>query len=434
VVVSRSNGSQGVNGRRFAAVFFAVLAVWLVHFAMQPYAWVGDFSIVVDRIGVGSGVFTPGRWLTRILAMGLLGLAAGLVVRRARRRWVLALALYCVGLELAQALVMYRHPRSGDLLLGFVAGCTGFLATARCDFCVAWLEHHFATLARATAVGLLLLLGSWILDGVRYSSLENWNSTFHLAIGNELTWDREWHGRIRGLAMYGHAVSERDALELTETALGSAIARRRTLGAVALYVFDGRATGTVEDLVGDLDLLIIDPARPEDGEGLVVGPHVRVRTERPARNLAEVLARDSAFSIELWFRTERNQFGPARIVTLSMNPFLRNFTIGQVGGALHVRVRSVGSGTNGADDATLWPDVLATTDWQHVVFTYADGRTSLVRNGHPEPPPELSSPTLDPAWYLVRNPLWPGLLFLLSIGTFVTIGWPRRRGFGNCQS
>jgi hypothetical protein len=69
------------------------------------------------------------------------------------------------------------------------------------------------------------------------------------------------------------------------------------------------------------------------------------------------------------------QSGPARIVTYSLNPLSRNFTLGQIGNTLTFRLRTPGSGLNGADPALYSGPVLSLGHSSLVAAVY-DGRIS----------------------------------------------------------
>jgi hypothetical protein len=69
------------------------------------------------------------------------------------------------------------------------------------------------------------------------------------------------------------------------------------------------------------------------------------------------------------------QTGPARIVTYSLNPVSRNFTLGQIGNTLTFRLRTPSSGLNGANPALYSGPVLSLGHTYLVAAVY-DGRIS----------------------------------------------------------
>jgi hypothetical protein len=112
-------------------------------------------------------------------------------------------------------------------------------------------------------------------------------------------------------------------------------------GAVlANYEFRGRSP--YRNLSGNqADLEWVGPAPRMLADGVRVSPESWLRTRGPASSLAQRLERASAFTIRLKCAADTaNQTGPARIVSNSRNPSPRNFTIGQEGPNLIVRLRT----------------------------------------------------------------------------------------------
>ena len=86
-------------------------------------------------------------------------------------------------------------------------------------------------------------------------------------------------------------------------------------------------------------------------------------------------------TLELVLRLESTRItGPARIVSLSTDPFTRNFTLGQSGGYLVFRLRTPETGENGAN-----PEVrlckLEAREWRHVIITYRPGQLTCYVDG-----------------------------------------------------
>ena len=86
-------------------------------------------------------------------------------------------------------------------------------------------------------------------------------------------------------------------------------------------------------------------------------------------------------SIEIIVRTDSlRQSGPARIITFSRDPSNRNFTLGQDGDRLILRLRTPPTGPNGVKpQLTLCR--APSTEAQHIVVTYQSGVTTCYVNG-----------------------------------------------------
>lgn len=107
--------------------------------------------------------------------------------------------------------------------------------------------------------------------------LSNWDPSFPLTVGNEVTLDRPWLGTVHLVAAYGRALSAAEVRE--NLAAGSRTAppptppvplppttgpsSRVDTGLVALYSFDEAGGNTAHDTSGvgtPLDLEVVDPA------------------------------------------------------------------------------------------------------------------------------------------------------------------------------
>lgn len=94
---------------------------------------------------------------------------------------------------------------------------------------------------------------------------------------------------------------------------------------------------------------------------------------------------NNVFAIETVIRTgNTNQSGPARIVSISQDTGHRNFTLGQSGSALDVRIRTDVSNQNGNPSLeVLDPQFLLTHgEWTHVVYAKrGDNSDAIFVNG-----------------------------------------------------
>ena len=99
--------------------------------------------------------------------------------------------------------------------------------------------------------------------------------------------------------------------------------------------------------------------------------------------LLEACKKSNAFSIELVFATDNiAQKGPARIVSFSKDPYVRNFTLGQEGPNLTLRLRTPKTGENGSKpEVTLGK--IAQSRINRVCLTYEQGAIVFYQNGKP---------------------------------------------------
>lgn len=115
-------------------------------------------------------------------------------------------------------------------------------------------------------------------------------------------------------------------------------------------------------------------------------PDGGVRTARCAalsspsspKALAEAFRKSNQITIETDLISEaEDQEGPARVFSFSESTSSRNFTLGQQGDALVLRLRTARTGPNGTDPYLEVPAIIRPGERQHLLVTY-DGRVERV--------------------------------------------------------
>ncbi|MGD8613385.1 MAG: hypothetical protein PVI93_20380, partial [Desulfobacterales bacterium] len=218
----------------------------------------------------------------------------------------------------------------------------------------------------------------------------NWDNGMPLALASELTGDRPWLGEYYLVAIYSRALN---ASEVRQNFMASE-ALPNTDARVAHYTFEeGYDSATVydeEDFGGPLDLTIADPQAVLwiDGGGLTITSDNLVASDGPAKKVIYWCRQNNAITIEAWVAPITNElYGPARIVTLSENPYSRNLTLGQgLWGSqprdlYDVRLRTTTTGLNGMPSLSS-PAGSLTAALTHVVYTYDSyGEARIYING-----------------------------------------------------
>jgi hypothetical protein len=196
----------------------------------------------------------------------------------------------------------------------------------------------------AVAAIPLAILGTFGLVHHRTASdFSNWGPDFHLAAGNELTGDRPWSGTISELAVYPFAMSPSQISDLAD----KTSTKWPTAGAIA----------------GPMPALTTGFGHP-------------LLSQQEELTLYQTLVSRSQLTLLVRMQTNNlEQAGPARIVTYSLDPFNRNFTLGQIRDTLTFRLRTPGSGLNGANPALYTGPVLS-LDHASLVAAVYDGRVS----------------------------------------------------------
>jgi len=209
---------------------------------------------------------------------------------------------------------------------------------------------------------------------------------------------------------------------------------RVTDGQQVLYGFDEGEGSTVLDVSGvgtPLHLTIRDPGAViwQPVAGLTLDAATMISSDGPAGKIFDAVTATGALTVEAWVTpANTTQDGPARMVSMSADPYLRNFTMGQgaygVGTDLYgMRLRSTVTDLNGQPDLTTPLGSLTTTQ-THVVFTRdVAGTTRLFLDGvlvtEYTPGGDLSN--WDPAYGLILgneatgDRPWLGTFHLMAV-------------------
>lgn len=300
--------------------------------------------------------------LERVVLLVPLGFFAARVMRGqplGRQLWVLLAGsvVLCLAFELVQLPVEGRHARSSDALLALTCVIAGYALAARLYFAD---RRTVAILAAVTAAfPSFLALMVWAIG----PSTINWAMNYPVLIGDELDGNRQWDGEISGIAIYPTGLTPAQVDDLSKVPFDTANARsREQMG--ALWVYSG-----------------------EDAQGAAVHPLEFPGPKRPSvaalpddlgRELALRTRASDRFALEVRLRAAKtHQYGPARIVTNSISPLLRNFTLAQTRDWYLFRMRTLSSGANGEGFALSTHDNAVTGHWQHVIASY-DGRQAVI--------------------------------------------------------
>ena len=199
------------------------------------------------------------------------------------------------------------------------------------------------------------------------TQLSNWSVEYPLLIGNEETGDRPWSGRVLTLTIV-------DAPTAVATVRRFADGEDIVLPGTTIAAFDLTAGVPYTDAAGNVpELRAVHRAGAS-----------WLRSEGPAAILARRLRASNAFTIRVRVASDdSNRHDIARIVSNSASPLRRNFTLGQWGDDLIIRLRTPVTGDNGTGPQMHVPDVFSTKEVRDILVTY-DGATLLaaVHAGH----------------------------------------------------
>jgi len=159
-------------------------------------------------------------------------------------------------------------------------------------------------------------------------------------------------------------------------------------GLILLYEFDEGSGSTVTNQSGELprhDLAIADPGKVTwSANHLTVNAATALSTAGAATKVTARAKASGELSVEAWVKpASATQTGPARIISMSMDPYVRNFMLGQEADTYAARFRADGEIDWDNGSPTVFTTAgTATTALTHVVFTHrSDGAEVLYIDG-----------------------------------------------------
>lgn len=297
-----------------------------------------------------------------------------------RVRWAVLICGFLLTLivESLQQFLPLRQPSVADLVsntLGALAGLLSFRVWQNREAAGGWLREKLEVPRNLLAVIafyilILLLVAYGLATSVRF---HQWEPDYRMLLGNEQTEDRLWRGTIRDLAIYDRVLDSADARRLLAD---PDLVLTNDAGLLAYYPLAGENLGIEEDATGQQPYLIWRGVQ----QGEIAGQPARfdggwLESILSVSDLSEALLESSQLTMRLTVATaDLDQTGPARIVTISEDPLLRNLTLGQDGRNLILRFHSFLTGENGTNPQFNFSNVFNGTDPQAIVITY-DGQT-----------------------------------------------------------
>jgi VanZ family protein len=151
----------------------------------------------------------------------------------------------------------------------------------------------------------------------------------------------------------------------------------------------------------------------------------QVLSRSPIERLRGRLLTGTGFTLEVWAAANSpDQTGPARIVSYSLDPWNRNFTLGQLNEKLIMRLRTTETDLNGVDPHVEVEDVFSFLGPLHIVVAYDFAEQSIFVNGEIRLRGKIPGGTFanwDPSHYLILgneatgDRAWNGKIFYIAI-------------------
>ncbi|HIK31800.1 MAG TPA: VanZ family protein [Oscillatoriales cyanobacterium M59_W2019_021] len=304
--------------------------------------------------------------------------------------------------EILQVFLPERASTSIDIISNTISGFLGFLIFYffkdlffELTFWLLRVGKRWLNVKWAIAIFITYLIFiCFLLFSVRdITKLSNWDASYPLLFGNELTADRPWKGQVSQFCIADRAASKTEVSQLLESSNCDSISNFL----LADYDLNGNQksysdrTQNLPDLVsqGTLPKKSGDtPVESLRDRGVILNNKHWLQTIESVEKLTKNISKTSQLTLVTTMASANpNQEGPARIISLSKNPFARNFTLGQEGNDLSFRLRTPLTQENGADPESIVPNVFADTQFHRVAITY-DGWILKIYIGRAATPKE----------------------------------------------
>lgn len=319
-----------------------------------------------------------------------------------------ASALVSFAVEGAQLMLPSRYPSLCDVIANTSGGLIGGLCFVLWEDRILILWWRIARASEGltrirrpefvlSAFLVLMLTGASLLQ--IETRLSNWDDRFPLLLGNERTGDRPWVGRIQQLEVATRALRPDNAYR----ALRANLSELLPDAVFTSYRF-GTAVNTPLGQSAGLAWKGADPPHGEDTSkwGLLIPGTKWLESEIAGTAISRAVRRDGQLTVRLvcWPATLA-QKGPARIASISADPYNRNFTVGQEDSAMVLRLRTPLTGTDGSEPELVIPTVFSADVPRTIVITY-DGATITI----------LSDAAAE---HVYRFPLSPGAVLASAV-------------------
>ena len=367
-----------------------------------------------------------------------------LLVKRLRRRtWRFGLLSLIVGasafafsfsIEFLQHFLPSRDSSLVDVFSNTCGAIIGAHAYRRWGSRVEEFRRNAST---RFSVGVLVGCSfvALIVSGVfQYRTrLSNWDTKFPLLIGNEFTGDRPWMGRVLRVELSDVSTPE----ELLHDFAGGS-SQRLSGGNILDLKFAGKTPS--RDATANIPSLVwVGGVGAVSSEGLKIDHVAWLRSVQPPAEIARRIGASNEFTLRVVCASgSADQHGPARILSYSIDPMRRNFTLGQEGADMVFRLRTPNTGLNGTRIPLVVPGVFSSSEVRDILVTYSGAKLQVVvagtRRVHSL---EFSPGIILASYYLAPQPqfsfqiklFYYGIMVLLILGLLAWFTQSERRYF-----
>ncbi|NES65824.1 MAG: VanZ family protein, partial [Okeania sp. SIO2D1] len=284
-------------------------------------------------------------------------------------------------IEILQIFIPTRNPTYVDILMNTLGGVTGFLVfyifrkyITKIFLQAIVLSEKLLSIPLLTVLIIIYIVIAAIfninfLSAIETWNLSNWDLDYPLVLGNEVTGDRPWHGNISQLCIANKKISELEINQILKDENCDGIENH----VITAYQFTPTNKNDLADkqvnspnLVGEKEQF-----NYQNKDSIQFGKSNWLQTEKSATILNQTIRDSSQFTLFIKYATSNiSQAGPARILSISKNPYNRNLTLGQWNNNLSIRIRNLITKKNGTRPEFSVANFFGDNEYHNLIITY----------------------------------------------------------------
>lgn len=352
-----------------------------------------NWQTISNRFKFGSNL--KDYWQNILLFIPF-GFSLSIIINRLQKQPVTILISFIISfilstsIELSQLLLPSRVSNLSDIICNSIGGTSGSILFYLKNKIIYFLAAIFTgniqqltyqSIFKAIVVycSIVILANFILLNNV---NLNNWDSNYYLAIGNEVTGVRPWSGKIQSLQISDRRLNNLDISKLLTRSTSLSNSKYKPVIAFDLEQNNNRKAIDLvwrkTEVNNRLNSNVLNTNVrhiASENNYITINSQHWLKTKFPATHLNNKLKNNDEFTISMRVATNNiKQNGPARIVTLAAGIYTHNLLVAQKKKDLHFRLRTPITGKNAASPGFIVPDVFNDTLFHDIVITF-DRRT-----------------------------------------------------------
>jgi hypothetical protein len=384
----------------FIASLAAIVIATTSPFNFQiPAGFSGQF--IFQKFEFGASV--KDYWQNILLFIPL-GVSLAMISARQQLSTPVILAIAClIGIltsstvEIIQLFLPSRVSNVTDIICNSLGGTFGAILyfwrnnIAQLSIGIVFRDSkHLSLKSLLTAIASycsVVTLMVWVL--LTNVNLSNWDDNFHLSIGNEVTGDRPWNGRISNLYISDRGFAPSEVQEVFKEA-ETVFAQSPDLVTLVKFTqgenYQDRSHHLPKLLWQGLsasDALKRSRLTQQslDNTGILVNSGQWLKTAQPALALTHKVQKTGEFSLYLAVSSSNpQQSGPARIMSLSKGTTSHNLVLGQEGTDLQLRLRTPITGSAASQPRFRIPRMFENNNLCRILVIFAHKKIDFYIN------------------------------------------------------